>query len=51
MGVMGGLVPPVVGYVLLVGAILAYPAGWVALGISALRVTGPSPIKLEGASA
>jgi hypothetical protein len=51
MGVTGGLIPPVVGYLLLVLAILAYPLGWIALGISALRVSGPSPIRLEGASA
>ena len=49
-GVTGGLVPPALGYLALVAAILAFPAGWVGLGISALRVTGPSPIKLEGAS-
>jgi hypothetical protein len=33
-----------------VGAIVAFPAGWIALGISALRVTGPAPVTLEGAS-
>ncbi len=49
-GVSGGLVPPALGYLSLVTAILAFPAGWVALGVSALRVTGPSPIKFEGAS-
>ena len=26
------------------------PRGWIALGISALRITGPAPITLEGAS-
>lgn len=31
-------------------AILAFTGGWVGLGISALRITGPNPIKLEGAS-
>ena len=49
-GVTGGFVPPALGYLALVTAIMAFPAGWIALGISALRVTGPSPIKLEGAS-
>ena len=49
-GVTGGIVPPLLGYLVLVAAILAFPVGWIALGISALRVTGPSPIKLEGAS-
>jgi hypothetical protein len=49
-GVTGGLVPPALGYLALVTAILAFPVGWIALGVSALRVTGPSPVKLEGAS-
>ncbi len=49
-GVTGGVVPPLLGYLVLVAAILAFPVGWIALGVSALRVTGPSPIKLEGAS-
>lgn len=31
-------------------AIVAFPAGWIALGVSALRITGPAPIPLEGAS-
>ena len=48
-GAIGGLVPPVVGYALLVAAILAFPAGWMALGISALRVTGPARVRIEGA--
>jgi hypothetical protein len=29
-------------------AIVAFPAGWIALGVSALRVTGPTRITLEG---
>ena len=33
-----------------VAAIVAFPAGWIALGISALRITGPTPIALDGAS-
>jgi hypothetical protein len=51
MGVLGGLIPPAVGYVLLIVAILAFPAGWVALGISALRLGRTSHVSLEGASA
>ena len=35
---------------LLVAAILVFPAGWMALGMSALRIDGPRPITLEGAS-
>ena len=50
-GVTGGLVPPALGYFAFLTAILAFPVGWIALGISALRVTGPGPAKLEGASA
>ena len=46
----GGLVPPALGYLALAVAILAFPAGWIGLGISALRVTGPAHITLEGAS-
>ena len=30
-------------------AIVAFPAGWIALGVSALRITGPAPITFEGA--
>ncbi len=48
-GVTGGLVPPVLGYLALVTAILAFPIGWIALGVSALRIDGPRPITLEGA--
>jgi hypothetical protein len=33
-----------------IAAIAAFPAGWIALGVSALRITGPVPITLEGAS-
>jgi hypothetical protein len=51
MGVMGGLIPPVVGYILLVVAILAFPAGWMALGVSALRVGRGSVASMGGASA
>ena len=49
-GVAGGLGPPVLGYLVLVGAILAFPVGWITLGLSALRIDGPRPITLEGAS-
>ncbi len=45
----GGLSSPVL-MVPVVAAIVAFPAGWIALGISALRVTGPAPVTLEGAS-
>ena len=49
-GGTGGLVPPALGSLLIVVAILAFPAGWMALGVSALRIDGPRPVTLEGAS-
>jgi hypothetical protein len=39
-----------VAIIAVVAAIVAFPAGWIALGVSALRITGPAPITLEGAS-
>lgn len=48
-GVDGGLVPPAVDMAVLVVAVLAFPVGWMALGISALRVTGPASVTLGGA--
>jgi hypothetical protein len=36
-GITGGLLPPVLGYVALGVTIVLFPAGWVALGVSALR--------------
>ncbi len=50
-GATGGITPPVVGYFLLVVAILAFPAGWMALGVSALRVGRGSVTPVGGASA
>ncbi|MEX1173879.1 MAG: hypothetical protein WEG56_14885 [Chloroflexota bacterium] len=50
LGVSGGLYPEPLGIVLVLAGITAFPTGWIALGISALRVTGPAPITLEGAS-
>lgn len=41
---MPGAVVPVI------AAIVAFPAGWIALGISALRTTDSAPVTLEGAS-
>ncbi len=49
-GVTGGLVPPVLGYLVLVVAILAFPIGWISLGVSALRVGHTFLIPTEGAS-
>lgn len=45
----GGMSSPLA-VALVIAAIVAFPAGWIALGISALRVTGPAPISFEGAS-
>lgn len=49
-GIVGGLVPDILFLPALAAAILAFPAGWIALGVSALRINGPAPITLEGAS-
>ncbi len=49
-GLSGSLVPEPLVLVLLLATILPFPAGWIALGVSALRVTGPAPATLEGAS-
>ncbi|MGK2850899.1 MAG: hypothetical protein ACSLFN_08325 [Candidatus Limnocylindrales bacterium] len=41
-GVVGGVFPPVIAGIVLVSAIGAFPAGWIALGMSALRIDRPS---------
>ncbi|HEY3334492.1 MAG TPA: hypothetical protein VGK16_04575 [Candidatus Limnocylindrales bacterium] len=48
-GATGAFGPPAVGMALLWIAIVAFPAGWVGLGISALRATAPGPVTFEGA--
>jgi hypothetical protein len=48
MGIGGSLLPEPLVLVPLLAAIVVFPAGWVALGISALRMTGPAPVRLEG---
>ena len=50
LGVSGALVPEAIAVVVIVPAIVAFPGGWVALGISALRITGPASMTLDGAS-
>ena len=50
VGLSGGLLPSPGELVMVIAAVVLFPAGWIALGISALRVTGPAPITLEGAS-
>jgi hypothetical protein len=49
-GVTSGLVPEVLVLPVVLVAVLAFPAGWMALGISALRVGPPIVTSLEGAS-
>jgi hypothetical protein len=49
-GVTGGIVPPVLGYLVLLIAVVAFPVGWIALGVSALRVGPATFTSLEGAS-
>jgi hypothetical protein len=46
-----GSIPPPLAIIPIVAAIVVFPAGWVALGASALRIGRPSPISMEGASA
>lgn len=48
-GVSGDIVPPAFGTVLLVATILAFPAGWIAVGVSALRIDGPRAVTFERA--
>jgi hypothetical protein len=45
-----GFLPESLAPVITLLAILAFTGGWVGLGVSAIRVTGPGPIQLEGAS-
>ena len=46
---IGGGVPPELGQVLMVALLLAFTGGWVALGISALRVDRSVPATIQGA--
>lgn len=46
-GATGGDLPPALAYTILAIAIVAFPAGWVTLGISALRV-GRGPVASTG---
>lgn len=45
-----GALPPPIAIVPILAAIVVFPAGWIAMGISALRITGPAPITLERTS-
>ena len=48
-GLSGGIVPEQVAGLAVLATILAFPAGWAALGVSALRVTGIDATDLPGA--
>jgi hypothetical protein len=48
-GLAGGLVPEAIGLVVLAVAVIAFPAGWVGLGVSALRATRAAPAGVQGA--
>ena len=48
-GVTGGLVPTPLAEVLVVASIAAFPLGWVALGLSALRIDRPAPASAAAA--
>lgn len=50
LGVGSGALPLPGAVIPIVAGIVVFPAGWIALGISALRVTGPVPVTLEGGS-
>jgi len=50
-GLTGGLVPSEVAGLVLVLCVFAFPAGWTAIGVSALRAGRPVITPLEGASA
>jgi hypothetical protein len=45
-----GALPTPIAIVPVVAAIVVFPAGWVGMGVNALRVTGPASATLEGAS-
>ena len=49
---LGGVVDmrPRRSFVPVVVSVLAFPAGWVALGVSALRIDGPRPAAIQGAA-
>ncbi|HEX5826753.1 MAG TPA: hypothetical protein VFY23_04475 [Candidatus Limnocylindrales bacterium] len=49
-GISGGLLPSPLEPLVILAAVVVFPAGWVLLGVSALRVTGPAPLTIEGAS-
>jgi hypothetical protein len=50
VGANGGVVAGPIELVMVLAAVLLFPAGWIALGVSALRITGPAPATFEGAS-
>jgi hypothetical protein len=49
-GVLGGSAPEALAPVLTLAVVVIFPAGWVAMGVSALRVARPNFAPLEGAS-
>ncbi len=50
-GATGAFGPPVISFVLLALAIIAFPVGWMALGVSALRVGRGPAVSMGGAPA
>ena len=50
-GATGAFGPPVIGLALLAIAVIAFPVGWMALGVSALRVGRGPAVSMGGASA
>ena len=49
-GVAGGLVPREVAGLAILATILAFPAGWAALGVSALRLDRAGTVDVQGAA-
>jgi len=49
-GAIGGVLQPALEYTILVIAIVTFPAGWIAMGVSALRIDRAGTTRLEGAT-
>lgn len=49
-GTTGGMLPTALAAPMMIGSVLAFSGGWVALGVSALRVGRPIATSLKGAS-
>lgn len=50
LDIVGGVLPDALEPLVMIAATLAFAGGWIALGVSALRVDGIRPASLEGAA-